>query len=157
MLLIGSQGRWRRIISRQYQFWNMFRRNRNQNAAHAHVKCPLIRRVWNLISFLTTNKMATGEKFQWSLCFPSSTELQHFNMAYGYVNGDGKMRFKTDVGSILQTNIHSFFCGSELTKHRWIYIESRKLHSSRGSARNLRVFAMTFIRILRVYEEMGRE
>ena len=36
--------------------------------------------------------MATGEKFQWSFPSPSSTELQHLNMAYVYVNGDGKMR-----------------------------------------------------------------
>jgi len=36
--------------------------------------------------------MATGEKFQWSFSSPSSTELQHLNMAYIYVNGDGKLR-----------------------------------------------------------------
>ena len=36
--------------------------------------------------------MAAGEKFQWSFSSPSSTELQHLNMAYIYVNGDGKLR-----------------------------------------------------------------
>lgn len=49
--------------------------------------CIINHRVWNLISispcifFVTTNKMATGQKFQWS-----------FSMVYVYVNGDGKMR-----------------------------------------------------------------
>lgn len=36
--------------------------------------------------------MVTGEKFQWRLSFPSSTKLQRFNMAYGYIKGEGKMR-----------------------------------------------------------------
>ena len=51
--------------------------------------------------------MATGEKFQQSFSFPSSTELQHLNMAYG----DGKMRdlIKGDFESALQNNIHVFF------------------------------------------------
>ena len=53
-------------------------------------------------------------------------------------------RFKSDVGNTLQISIHSFFfCWSEYIKHRWVYIESRKLNSLTGSARNLPAFAMT--------------
>ena len=60
--------------------------------------------------------MVTGEKFKESFSFPSSTELQHLVMAYR----DGKMRDLRVmlIGSTLQINIHSSFCGSEYTKHR---------------------------------------
>lgn len=98
--------------------------------------CIINHRVWNLISispcifFVTTNKMATGQKFQWS-----------FSMVYVYVNGDGKMRdLRMTFEKYFADKYSLFFFphGSEYAKDRWIYIESTNTNLLTGSARNLR-------------------
>ena len=89
-----------------------------------------------------------------NLLHVSRCEMLHFVTSYMKQNKSRKqtlesaqygleISFKSVLGSTLQSNIHSFSFGSKYINHWCVYIESRKLNSSTGSARNLRVFAMT--------------
>ena len=62
--------------------------------------------------------MATWEKFQWSLSFPSVRPNYSIRISRTFTWRWENERFKSDVRSILQTKFHSFFCGCEYTKHR---------------------------------------